>query len=133
MKTYTINGQDFSTLEQFFDTIGQTLIPTSYWGHNLDAFDDILGGGFGTPENGFVIVWKNSEFSRMKLGFDETVRQLSQRLIECHPLNREVVEKQLQDAKHETGPTVFDWLIDIILEHGPDGEQSLDNVTLRLE
>lgn len=133
MKTYIINGLDFSRLDEFFDIISTVLVPGFSWGRNLDAFDEILSGEFGTPETGFVLVWKNSETSRMKLSFEETVRQLSQRVVKCHPSSREIVEKQLQDARSEIGQTVFDWLVEVILDHGPSGSQSADNVALRLE
>jgi hypothetical protein len=46
--TYEIDGADFSTLDEFYDEISRVVIPEVYWGRNLDAFDDILSGGFGT-------------------------------------------------------------------------------------
>lgn len=56
---YEIDGARFSTLEEFFDEVSRVLIPGVFWGHNLDAFNDILRGGFGTPEEGFSLVWRN--------------------------------------------------------------------------
>ena len=58
---YEIDGNRFSTLEGFYDEISRVLIPGPYWGRNLDAFNDILRGGFGTPEVGFILRWKNSQ------------------------------------------------------------------------
>ena len=49
MTTYEIDGNDFSTLDEFYDEITRVLIPGVSWGRNLDAFNDILHGGFGTP------------------------------------------------------------------------------------
>jgi RNAse (barnase) inhibitor barstar len=46
---YEIDGSRFSTLEDFFEEISSVLIPGYSWGHNLEAFNDILRGGFGTP------------------------------------------------------------------------------------
>jgi len=37
-----IDGQDFRTLDEFFEVIGAALIPGKCWGKNLDAFNDIL-------------------------------------------------------------------------------------------
>lgn len=82
MTTYEIDGQRFSTLEEFYEEVGRVL-RLSPWGHNLDAFNDILRGGFGTPEEGFAIRWKNHNISREKLGYPETVCQLSLRLARC--------------------------------------------------
>jgi len=50
-----IDGLRFSTLEEFFDEVSRTLIPGADWGRNLDAFNNILRGGFGTPEWGFIL------------------------------------------------------------------------------
>jgi RNAse (barnase) inhibitor barstar len=133
LKTYIIDGNDFSTLPEFFEVIGNILIPGAKWGHNLDAFDDILRGGFGTPSEGFEIVWRNSSSSRIKLGYDETFRVLSLGWARCHPANREIVAKQIEDARNRIGSTVFDWLVEIIRDHGNQGAESEDNVNLRLE
>jgi RNAse (barnase) inhibitor barstar len=76
---YQIDGNNFSTLKEFYAEISRVLIPGASWGHNLDAFNDILRGGFGTPEGGFILRWKNSKESRQRLGYAETVRQLELR------------------------------------------------------
>jgi RNAse (barnase) inhibitor barstar len=112
-KIYEINGQHFSTLEEFYDEISRVLIPGAYWGRNLDAFNDILRGGFGTPEEGFILRWKNSDISRQRLGYAETERQLTLRLKHCHPSNKQLVTSDLEQAKKERGATVFDWLIEM--------------------
>lgn len=132
-KVYELDGGKFSTLEEFYDEVSRLLIPGANWGRNLDAFDDILGGGFGTPNNGFILRWKNSQLSRDRLGYAETVRQLQVRLIRCHPSNREHVRAEIQAACDNTGPTVFDWLVQIISTHGPGGRQQVDGVELILE
>ena len=84
---YEIDGAAFLTLEGFYAEVSRKMVPDAEWGHNLDAFNDILRGGFGTPEDGFVFRWKNSEPSRKRLGCPETVRQLELRLQRCHPTN----------------------------------------------
>jgi RNAse (barnase) inhibitor barstar len=65
---YEIDGRDFATLEEFYGVVSRVLIPGAKWGHNLDAFNDILRGGFGTPEGGFILLWKNSAVSRRAAG-----------------------------------------------------------------
>jgi RNAse (barnase) inhibitor barstar len=130
--TYEIDGTHFSTLEEFFDEVSRVLIPDMFWGHNLDAFNDILRGGFGSPEGGFSLVWKNSDLSRQRLSYPETVRQLELRLAICHRSNKEHVAKQIESAKRHEGPTVFDWLVEIIGVHGPNGAEQEDHVELLL-
>src|SRR5262245_51356353 len=99
----------------------------------LDAFNDILRGGFGTPEGGFVLRWKNSAVSRERLGYPETVRQLERRLARCHPGNRTWVGKDLEQARQGVGPTVFDWLTEIIQELCAGGQEQEDGVEVKLE
>ena len=130
---YVLDGSRIGSLEQFYDEIGRVLIPDSEWGRNLDAFDDILWGGFGTPEEGFIIRWSQSALSKESLGYPETVRRLEVRLDCCHPSHCESVARQLADASQGVGPTVFDWLVEIIQRHGPDGDEGGNNVHLRLD
>jgi RNAse (barnase) inhibitor barstar len=130
--TYEIDGERFSTLEEFYGEVDRVMHPSS-WGHNLDAFNDILRGGFGTPENGFTIRWKNHSVSKERLGYPETVRQLKFRLERCHPASRETVAGHLRDAERGHEQTVFDWLVGIIRKHGRGGEEEQDRVELLLD
>ena len=115
--TYYIEGSKVGSLEQFYEEISESLIPNVAWGRNLDAFNDILGGGFGLPEEGFTLVWQNAALSKKHLGHGETVRQLQKRLEHCHPSAIPDIERMLEAAQRGEGPTVYDWLIEIIREH----------------
>lgn len=130
---YEIDGRDFETVEEFYDVVSRVLIPGVYWGHNLDALNDILRGGFGTPEGGFILRWKNSAVSHERLGYPETVRQLELRLSRCHPSNREWVRQDLERARQCVGPTAFDWLVDVIEIHCAGGREQDDGVELILD
>jgi RNAse (barnase) inhibitor barstar len=130
---YEIDGSRFDTLDEFFDEVSRTLIPNAEWERNLDAFHDILRGGFGTPSGGFTVVWKDSARSRAQLGHRETSRQLRRRLSTCHPSAWPRVAWQLMAATLGFGPTVFDWLVDIIEEHGPGASEAEDRIRLVLE
>lgn len=132
-KSYEIDGARFSTLDEFYDEIERVLIPGKEWGRNLNALNDILRGGFGTPEGGFVLRWKNSEISRERLGYAETIRQLEQHLAVCHPSNRTSIEHDIDLAHAHRGSTVFDWLVELIQVHGAGGEEADDRVELILE
>ena len=71
----TIDGSRFDDFEGF--TVEFTkLLPDWTWNGHLDAFNDILRGGFGTPEDGFILRWLDSARSRQLLGpekFDKLV------------------------------------------------------------
>jgi len=113
---YQIDGSKINRTEDFYRVIGAAINgPGGYFGTGLDAFIDCLRGGFGTPDDhnyGFVIT--ASDHVRSALGYDETVRQLTLRLARCHPASRELVQRDLDLAQRRSGPTVFDWLTDIM-------------------
>lgn len=102
------------------------------WRGHLDAFNDILRGGFRTPDGGFVLRWVNSSLSIDRLGYDETVKWLERIMQTCHPSNVLRVEAELAAARHGEGPTLFDIIVEIIRTHGPDGAEAEDNVLLEL-
>jgi len=131
--TYVIDGNDFSTLEEFASVFSKTLLQDFTWYGNLDAFNDILRGDFGTPNEGFILVWKNSAKSQQDLGYAETVQWYKQTLKTCHPSNTPRFREKLKLAKRSSGETIFDWLIKIIQNHGPGGSESEDGVILKLE
>jgi RNAse (barnase) inhibitor barstar len=127
-----IDGARFNTLDGFWDEISARLIPGAKWGRNFDAFNDILRGGFGTPEAGFTLRWVSFQRSRDALGYAETVRWLEKKIQHCHPDNVGSVEQDLKAARRGEGPTVADIIIGIIRIHGPGGDEADDGVELEL-
>jgi RNAse (barnase) inhibitor barstar len=130
---YAIDGSKITSLDAFYDEISRVLTPGHYWGRNLDAFDDILSGGFGTPAEGFTLKWSQAALSKEKLGYTETTKYLEEKLRRRHPSNRESVRVEIADARAKAGPTLFDWLVEIIRDHVPGGGQAEDNVRLVLD
>jgi RNAse (barnase) inhibitor barstar len=112
--TFTIDGNNFSNLSEFFEEFSRVLTPEVWWGRNLDAFNDVLRGGFGTPAEGYVLVWKNSDVSRDRLGYSQTVRELERMLSRAHPTARSSIQKRIELARQQEGETVFDWLVNAI-------------------
>jgi RNAse (barnase) inhibitor barstar len=76
-KEYVLDGTKITSLEAFYDEIGDALAVGKRWGRNLDALDDMLSGGdLGIPDDGFILTWAHSEASRENLGatlFDKLV------------------------------------------------------------
>lgn len=66
-RIYEIDGNNFSDLNSFYTELSTKVLKTSEWGHNLDALNDVLRGGFGTPDEGFILIWDNSSVSRQAL------------------------------------------------------------------
>ncbi len=50
-----------------------------------------------------------------------------------HSSNRKNIAKELEQAKKHSGPTVFDWLVEIIRIHCPGGAEEEDGIELILE
>jgi RNAse (barnase) inhibitor barstar len=89
MKTYIINGDNFSNLDGFYDEVQKVLTDNfTGFGRNFDAFVDILRGGFGRFDYGepIELIWMN---------FDKS-------------------KKDLAAAKKQSGPTFYEIIIDII-------------------
>jgi RNAse (barnase) inhibitor barstar len=138
-RTYIIDGNHFDDLDGFYDEISRVLIPGELWGRNLDAFNDILRGGFGTPEEGFILIWKNSARSRRMLSYDETIKFLElghgttkrsltpDKLKKQYPSDKDWSRQKLREylyymdelayARARQGPTMFDRIVDLIKLH----------------
>jgi hypothetical protein len=43
------------------------------------------------------------------------------------------IQKQIDKAKRQVGPTVFDWLVEIIRDHCSGGNEEDDNAELILK
>jgi RNAse (barnase) inhibitor barstar len=128
----TVDGANFSTLEGFFDEFERRALNAKAWGRNLDAFNDVLRGGSGTPPGGFVLVWRHHALSRHRLGYAETTRQLRRMLVTGDPHNELDTRRDIAGAASHRGSTVYDWLLDIIRAHGPGGAEADDRVELLL-
>ena len=130
--TIEIDGARFESLSGFWTEISTRVVPGYEWGHNFDALNDILRGGFGTPEGGFRLRWVNFLRSKEVLGHPETIRWLERRLQESHPSNDGPVKEQLERARRGEGPTLADTIIAIIKIHGTGGDEHEDGVELEL-
>lgn len=73
-KTVTINGDNFSDFETFYQEIDRVCTRglTYKTGHNLNAFNDLMRGGFGVYEyeEPINLVWINFERSKLSMGLE---------------------------------------------------------------
>jgi hypothetical protein len=65
---YVLDGSAFPDYEEFVRYFSAVVLTDWQWNGNLNAFNDILRGGFGTPKEGFVLVWRNHHRSIECLG-----------------------------------------------------------------
>ena len=118
MKTeYQIDGMAFGDFKGFVAHFNSVVFNKRVWNGNLDALNDILSGGFGTPDEGFSLTWRNSHTSRKALGYAETTIWRMENLQRCHPSNRPRVQSELKDAQNNQGETLFDIILEIIRGH----------------
>ena len=86
MKQITIDGNNFSNEEEFYSEIDKLLTRDLSWktGHNLDAFNDILRGGFGVHDPGeeLIITWVNAGKSRKELG-EQLFNTIVEIILDC--------------------------------------------------
>ncbi|MFD2024425.1 barstar family protein [Promicromonospora aerolata] len=126
-----VDGTRFSDFDGFAREFSR-LLSGYTWQGNLDALNDVLRGGYGTPADGWVLRWVGSEASRAALGHPETARRLERILPRVDPSNRATVEARLDEARRGEGPTLFDEIVAIIREHGPGGREAADGIRLEL-
>jgi len=118
-----IDGKNIFTLEDFCEQIWPLLSKTAASGTtNLDALNDILAW----PTSPYTVIWRNSELSKRYLGHAEMVKKVSALCQSCHPSNAGHFLERLHRAESGQGPTMFDWLVEIIQRNEP-------YVTLKLQ
>jgi len=111
------DGSRFQDLNGFYDEASRILLaPGTFWGRNLDAFADILHGGFPGPlmDGQVILVWERSDKSALDLGYPATVAWLEGRLPRVHPTGRASWVLRLEEARRSRGPTLFDQLVQVI-------------------
>lgn len=127
-KTFIIDGEKFNDYKGFCKEFSDEVLSGKYiWQGNLDAFNDILFGGFGDIETGecYRIIWRNSIKSKQNLGYHERIKKLESIIESCHPSNISRLREEINIASKGAGPTLFDELIEIISDH--------ENINLILE
>ncbi|WP_282628388.1 barstar family protein [Empedobacter sedimenti] len=119
-KVIVINGNNFSDLTGFYNEIERVLTKDLDWkiGRNLDAFEDILLGGYGVFETGepIQLIWENSTKSKADLGFEATKKFYEEKIsaIETDAESLSYFEKELDKLLHHNGKSLFDTILEII-------------------
>ncbi len=68
-ETLTLRGEAIYDRASFYEEVTNVILNgNSDWGKNLDAFNDVLRGGFGSPPGGFNLIWQNHATSKQALG-----------------------------------------------------------------
>ncbi|MBL7837984.1 barstar family protein [Flavobacterium filum] len=120
-QTITINGDNFSDLESFYDEIDRVLTKDLDWqtGHNLDAFNDMLRGGFGVYEyeEPIRLIWGNFSKSKSDLGLEATKKWYERKISENKTENQQFFTDKLRQLTENNEQTLLDIILEIISEH----------------
>jgi hypothetical protein len=123
--TFEIDGQNFDDFEGFireFNRVFESETGGS-WQGNLDAFNDYLSW----PKTPYIIKWRRSWKSRRDLGYDAIIVWYLRAILEHVRPSESSWWDQLDAARKQEGPTLFDWLIEIIGDNAPHVTLELDD------
>jgi RNAse (barnase) inhibitor barstar len=111
----TIEGNNVSNFKDFVQEFNRVFCSqfNSVWHGNLDAFNDFLSW----PEKKYTLVWKDSDLSRQRLGYDKMANWLEECIQNCHPSNVPELQLRLEGARCNVGQRMFDWLVEIIRDN----------------
>jgi len=116
-----IDGNNFHDIDSFYDEINRLTMSNEDWklGNSLDAFNDLLYGGFGILKDfdQLEIIWKNSEKSRSDLGFETTKNFYQNKFRHPEVFNSQYIQQKLNELESGQGQTYFEILLEIISEH----------------
>ncbi|MGO4291063.1 barstar family protein [Chitinophaga sp. RAB17] len=126
-KQIVIDGNLINDIPSFYGELNRVFMTGEDWtlGNSLDAFNDLLYGGFGAIESNepVTLVWKQMEKSRLALGYEVTKQYYEEKLLPDSPFDKEHFREKLDALNKGEGQTYFDILLEIIAEH--------PNITLR--
>lgn len=93
MRTFILDSNNFSDMEGFYNEIDRLLTKNLPWktGHNINAFHDLLCGGFNVHEYNepITIRWINYRKSKQDLG-NETVLMILETMLNCDDTDHDV-------------------------------------------
>lgn len=114
-------GKSILGMDTFYNEAADKLTLNLGWkpGRNLDAFNDLLRGGFGVfePNQEVRLTWKDHALSREALGKAATLIYMEEMLQRCHPANREWIREDIEALRRGEGPVLFDQVLQIIRGH----------------
>ncbi len=117
-----IEGNNIVDIPSFYREINRVFMHGENWeiGQSLDAFNDMLYGGFGIIQGSDTIrfIWKNFKKNKMDLGFETTKAFYIEKLQTPSRFNTDLIRKWLDALEKGMGKTFFEIVIDIIESHG---------------
>ena len=121
VKQIEIEGNSINDIASFYEEINRVLMAEESWiiGHSLDAFDDLLFGGYGTLQGtqSVELLWYHMDHSRQALGDQTTRVYYLDKLRPGSPYNKKRVEEKLAALERGTGETHFVNILTILADN----------------
>jgi len=121
VKTIIIDGSRIKDIPSFYDEINRVFMVEVDWklGPSLDAFNDMLYGGYGEiNENEPIrLIWENYQKNKEDLGLELTKNYYEDKLNYPSTFNVEFVKEKLYELANGTGKTYFEIILEIIADH----------------
>jgi len=121
IKQVIIDGSVINDIPSFYDEINRVFMADEDWkiGHSLDAFNDVLFGGYGLLHGNEAIrlLWHHIAHSREALGREATKSYYQEKLKPDSPFNKALFKEKLAALENGTGQTYFDIVMEIIADH----------------
>ncbi|GAB3280610.1 hypothetical protein GCM10027347_55850 [Larkinella harenae] len=121
VKQIEIDGSAINDIASFYEEINRVFMGSESWriGHSLDAFHDLLFGGYGALQGAQSVElhWHHMDHSRKALGYQTTRAYYLDKLRPGSPYNKKLVEEKLEALESGRGETYFDSILAIIAEH----------------
>ncbi|QDK79919.1 ribonuclease inhibitor [Spirosoma sp. KCTC 42546] len=121
VKRIDIDGNAINDIASFYEEINRVLMAGESWriGQSLDAFDDLLYGGYGALQGvqSVELVWHHMDHCRNVLGNQATRAYYRDKLRSGSPYNKKLFAEKLEALEAGTGETYFDSIISILADH----------------
>jgi len=121
VKQIEIQGSAVNDIASFYEEINRVFMEGEDWtiGQNLDAFNDLLVGGYGALQGAQSVdlVWYDMDHSQQALGHQTTRAYYLDKLRPGSPYNKKLFEEKLAALESGRGETYFDTILAILSEH----------------
>lgn len=120
-KNLIIEGDEIYNIASFYEEINRVFMPNEDWkiGESLDAFSDLLYGGFGEIKGNEPIkfIWRNIEKSKIALGLEITQAFYKDKLSNPGLYNVQWIQDKLNALEKGEGQTYYEIIIEILSAH----------------
>jgi RNAse (barnase) inhibitor barstar len=121
VRRIAIEGNSINDIASFYEEINRVFMVGESWiiGHSLDAFNDLLFGGYGALQGAQLVelLWHNMDHSRRALGCQTTRVYYLEKLRPGSPYNKELFAEKLIALENGTGETYFDSIMAVLADH----------------